>query len=62
MTGKESVDKQQLFREDTAADPCETKTKIINGTKFTIEYRYVGEKTLLDIIKNAIKRDIENGS
>ena len=50
---------EQLVR--TEADPGETTYKVIGGTKFEIVTQCVGEKKLLDIIKSAIKRDIENG-
>jgi hypothetical protein len=46
----------------TEADPGETTYKVIGGTTFEIVTKCVGEKPLMDIIKNAIKRDIENGS
>jgi len=51
---------EQLLR--TEVDPGETTYKIIDGTKFKITTQCVGDKRLLDIIKSAIKRDIENGS
>ena len=50
---------EQLVR--TEADPGETTYKVIGGTTFEIVTRCVGEKSLMDIIKNAIRRDIENG-
>ena len=50
---------EQLVR--TEVDPGETTYKVIGGTKFEIVTQCVGEKKLLDIIKSAIKRDIENG-
>ena len=46
----------------TEVDPGETTYKVIGGTKFKITTKCVGEKPLMDIIKSAIKRDIENGS
>jgi len=51
---------EQLLR--TEADTGETTYKVIGGTKFKITTKCVGEKPLMDIIKSAIKRDIENGS
>jgi len=50
-------DEQLLCAE---VDPGETTYQVIGGTTFEIVTRCVGTKSLMDIIKNAIKRDIEN--
>jgi len=36
--------------------------KKINGTTYEVVSNYVGKNSLLDIVKSAIKRDIENGN
>ena len=51
-------DEQLLCAE---VDPGETSYKNFGNTTFEIVTRCVGEKSLMDIIKNAIKRDIEGG-
>jgi len=47
--------------EQAEALPANAKTKIINGSTYITETQYVGSKSLLDIIKSAIKRDIDSG-
>ena len=53
------MENEQLVR--TEADPGETTYKVIGGTTFEIVTRCVGEKSLMDIVKSAIKRDVESG-
>ena len=36
--------------------------KNINGTTYEVVSNYVGKNSLLDIVKCAIRRDIENGN
>jgi len=36
--------------------------KKIGGTTYEVVSNYVGKNSLLDIVKSAIKRDIENGN
>ena len=40
----------------------ETVHKKIGNTTYEVVSNYVGKNSLLDIVKNAIKRDIENGN
>jgi hypothetical protein len=53
------MENEQLVRAE--ADPGETTYRVIGGTTFEIVTKCVGEKSLMDIIKNAIKREVDSG-
>ena len=40
----------------------DVKYKKIGGTTYTVVSNYIGKNSLLDIVKSAIKRDIESGN
>jgi len=42
--------------------PGDVVHKSINGTTYEVVSNYVGKNSLLDIVKCAIRRDIENGN
>ena len=39
----------------------ETKYMTIKNNTYEVVYNYVGDQSLLDIVKSAIKRDVESG-
>ena len=48
--------------EQAAAQPQEdVRYKVIGNTTYEIVYNYVGKNSLLDVVKGAIKRDVERG-
>ena len=50
--------------EQTTAQPQpqgDVRYKVIGNTTYEIVYNYVGKNSLLDVVKGAIKRDIEHG-
>jgi len=54
MAGKDTMDKQQLFREDT--------TEILefeNGGTIELVCKYSGNISFVDLLKSAMKRDVE---
>ena len=48
--------------DQAAAQPQEdVRYKVIGNTTYEIVYNYVGKNSLLDVVKGAIKRDVERG-
>ena len=41
---------------------CDIEYKQIGSTTYKVVSKYIGKKSLLDIIKSAIKRDVESGN
>ncbi|MCL2475694.1 hypothetical protein [Candidatus Bathycorpusculum sp.] len=44
---------------DSADTNCEAYETIIGNTTFRVITRYIGEKSLIEVIKSAVKRDVE---
>jgi hypothetical protein len=40
----------------------DAEIKDINGTEYEVVSNYIGKSSLLEVIKSAIKRDIESGN
>ena len=43
-------------------DNCDIEYKKIGSTTYEVISNYIGKNSLLDIIKSAIKRDVESGN
>ncbi len=45
---------------DTTINDANSYEVVIGKTTYRVISRYIGDKTLVDVIKAAIKRDVEN--
>ena len=56
------MEKLDNSTEQATTQPQEdVRYKVIGDTTYEIVYNYVGKNSLLDVVKGAIKRDIEHG-
>jgi len=49
-------------KEEEKTPSCDVKYIKIENTTFEVVSNYVGKNSLLDIVKSAIRRDIESGN
>ena len=56
------IDKIQSEDKQEKPPSVDAIYKNINGTTYEVVSNYVGKDSLLDIVKSAIRRDIENGN
>ena len=57
------MDKQQPgeLTETAVRDQEDVRYKKIGDTTYEVVYNYVGKNSLLDVVKGAIKREVEGG-
>ena len=60
ITHTQTIEKQETINENPP--PGDVVHKKIGSTTYEVVSNYIGKNSLLDIVKNAIKRDIENGN
>ena len=53
--------KEKDSRADDSADSGDVKYKKIGSTTYEVVSNYIGKNSLPDIVKSAIKRDVESG-
>ena len=63
IVGKITMDKQQPgeLTETAVRDQEDVRYKKIGDTTYEVVYNYVGKNSLLDVVKGAIKREVEGG-